>query len=139
LNWYRNRLHSEETTDSIVAVAGDSIVVLTEPRAITNLTSFGKIGLHSKRSRDRLRIIMADDRDGTIAGKERSSYASAAVNRAISQSIARTHHQANQAEASTSANLSVNLISPAVQLVTTRSRARADQWTEQDNAREQAR
>jgi hypothetical protein len=38
----------------------------------------------------------------------------------------------------TSANPSVNLITPAVQLVTTRSRARADQWTEQENAREQA-
>ena len=45
----------------------------------------------------------------------------------------------NQGEASTSANPSVNLITPAVQLVTTRNRAQADQWTEQDNAREQAR
>jgi hypothetical protein len=46
---------------------------------------------------------------------------------------------ANQGEASTSANPSVNLITPAVQLVTTRSRTRAEQWTEQDNARDQAR
>ena len=45
----------------------------------------------------------------------------------------------NQGEASTSANPLVDLITPAVQLVMTRSRARADQWTEQDNAREQAR
>jgi hypothetical protein len=67
-----------------VAVAGDSTVVLTAPRTTTNQTSFGKIGQHNKRSRDRLGIIMADDRDGTIARKERSSYAFAVVNRAIS-------------------------------------------------------
>jgi hypothetical protein len=78
-------MHSGETTDSIVAVAGGSIVVLTEPQTTTNRTSFWKIGPHSRRSRGRLGIVRTDDGDGIITEKGRSSYAFAAVNRAISQ------------------------------------------------------
>jgi K+-transporting ATPase c subunit len=44
----------------------------------------------------------------------------------------------NQGEASTSKDPSVSLITPAVQLVTTRSRARTEQWADQDRVREQA-
>jgi hypothetical protein len=45
----------------------------------------------------------------------------------------------DQGEASTSKGPSVSLITSAVQLVTTRSRAQTEQWTEQDNVREKAR
>jgi hypothetical protein len=43
-----------------------------------------------------------------------------------------------QGEASTSNAPTVNLITPDVQLVTTRSRARTEQWMEQDRVCEQA-
>jgi hypothetical protein len=44
----------------------------------------------------------------------------------------------NQGEPSTSKGPSVSLITPTVQLVTTRSPARMEQWAEQDRVREQA-
>jgi hypothetical protein len=44
----------------------------------------------------------------------------------------------NQGEASTSKGLSVSLITPTVQLVTTRNRARMEQWADQDRVRQQA-
>jgi hypothetical protein len=44
----------------------------------------------------------------------------------------------NQGEASTSKGPSVSLITPAVQLVTTRNRARTEQWADQDRVRQQA-
>jgi hypothetical protein len=44
----------------------------------------------------------------------------------------------NQGEASTSKGLLVSLLTPAVQLVTTRNRARTEQWADQDRVREQA-
>jgi K+-transporting ATPase c subunit len=44
----------------------------------------------------------------------------------------------NQGEASTSKGPSISLITPAVQLVTTRNRARTEQWADQDRVRQQA-
>jgi hypothetical protein len=50
----------------------------------------------------------------------------------------RPSQASNQGEASTSKGPSVSLITPAVQLVTTRNRARTEQWADQDRVRQQA-
>jgi hypothetical protein len=74
-----------EIISSIVVREGGSIVVSTELRTTTGEISFRMRCPHNRRSLGQLGIIMADDGEGIVVGKERISCALDAVNRDISQ------------------------------------------------------